>query len=86
MIIRQEENSPVSDLFYGLHVYDALNLIKECSDTLCADTELLKEACLETQNILKDYLKKIEELERKTEKQNAREKVLEKLHRGHEND
>lgn len=80
MFIKQEENSPISDLFYGLHVYEALNLIKDTSDTLCVDTDILKESCLAAQEILKNYLKKIEELERKVEKQNAKSKVMSKIY------
>lgn len=86
MTIRQEESSPVADLFYGLHVYEALNLVKDCSDTLTVDTDLLKEACNETRNILDEYIKKIDTLEKKMAKDNARNRVLEKLHRGCEND
>ncbi len=86
MIIRQEEEGPVSDLFYGFHVNEALELIKNCSEGLSTDTDLLKEACNETITILHDFIKKIEDLEKKTAKQNARNKVLEKLYRGHEND
>lgn len=86
MIIRQEETSPMADLFYGLHVYEALNLVKDCSETLVADTDLLKEACNETKNLLDEYIKKIDTLEKKLIKDNARNRVLERIHRGCEND
>lgn len=58
MIIRQEETSPVSDLFYGLHLCEAMSLAKDSTETICVDTSLLKEACEATQEILKDYVKK----------------------------
>lgn len=86
MIIEQGEESPVADLFYGLHVSEALELIKKCAEGFSTDTDLLKEACNETLTILHNFIKKIEELEKKMSKQNARNKVLEKLYHGHEND
>lgn len=86
MTIKQEETNPVYDIFSGKKTYDALKLVENISESISVDTELLKEACRQSILLLGDYIKDIERLEKKTAKENAKNKVLELLGRGHEND
>lgn len=86
MIIKQEETNPVYDIFSGKKTYDALRLVENISESIAVDTELLKEACRQSILLLGEYIKDIERLERKAEKDNAKSRVMEILGRGHEND
>lgn len=86
MTIKQEETNPVYDIFSGKKTYDALKLVENISESISVDTELLKEACRQSILLLGDYIKDIERLEKKAAKENAKNKVLELLGRGHEND
>lgn len=86
MTIKQEETNPVYDIFSEKKTYDALKLVENISESISVDTELLKEACRQSILLLGDYIKDIERLEKKAAKENAKNKVLELLGRGHEND
>lgn len=86
MLIRQEETNPVFDIFSGKKVLGALCLVESLSEDIAVDTDLLKEACRQSVLLLGDYIKDIEKLEKKHAKDSARNKVMELLNRGHEND
>lgn len=86
MTIKQEETNPVFDIFSGRKVLDALRLVESISEGIDVDTELLKEACRQSILLLGDYIKEVEKLEKRHAKGNARNKVIELLGRGHEND
>lgn len=86
MIITQEENNPISDMFYGLNVNEGFRLIKEISEDQFCDSDILKEAINQTVDILHEFTKKIESYEKKAAKENAALKVRERLRRGHFHD
>lgn len=79
MIIEQRETNPVFDLFWGLHVSEAVKTIRNLSDEEFADTENINLACEETISIIKNFQKKLGDLEKKLSKQSAKKQFLEKL-------
>lgn len=86
MTIRQEETSPVFDIFSGKKVCDEPQRVGNISEGTAVDTELLKEAARQSILLLGEYIRDIERLEKKEARDRTKSKVLELLGRGHEND
>lgn len=82
MIIRQEEESPIEDLYINSHLNTAFNGIAQMAGDTGLDSELLKTYCEETVKLLKKFIQDIETVERKEEKRINREKFKQKLSLG----
>lgn len=82
MIIKQESENPIEDYFYGQHLFNALELVKQTSTSNVVDTDILKEACDTSIVMLKNYIKYIEKLEQSMVKLNSKEKVQEMIKKG----
>lgn len=73
MIIKQENESPVSDLFDKLHIQTAFDGITKQAGDLALDSDLLKVYCEETIKLLKDFSNGITAIEKKIQKQTNQE-------------
>lgn len=80
MIIKQEEESPVDDVFYNCKVPEVFKLLKETSTGLAVDTVLVQTVIEEAISMLKNYSKELTKLENRLSKQNAKTAILDKLH------
>lgn len=80
MLIRQEETSPVTDLFDKLGLNVAFHGIEEQATDSALDSELLKTYIEETIKLLKDFEKGITNIERDLEKKKNKAAFQEKLH------
>lgn len=78
MIITQEDTEVIGDYFIDKGVRKAFDLIAEEASAFYCNTDTLKVYLSETINLLKNYEKFIEDVEKKEQKKNAREKFLEK--------
>lgn len=73
MIIRQENETPVTDLFDKLHLQTAFDGISKQSGDIALDSDLLKVYCEETIKLLKDFSNGITSIEKKIQKQTNQE-------------
>lgn len=80
MIIKQEENSPVCDLFDKLKLSIAFNGIEEMSTGRIIDSGLMHEYINGTISLLKDLDKGLSNIERDIEKRKNKEAFREKLY------
>lgn len=82
MIIKQEETSPITDLFDKLKLNVAFHGIEEQSTSVGLDSDLLKEYATGTITLLKDFIKGIETIEKELTKQKNKAAFNEKLFGG----
>lgn len=79
MIIKQEETSPITDLFDKLKLNVAFYGIEEQATGFCVDSDLLRRYAEGTASLLKDFIKGIETIERDITKKKNVDKFNEKL-------
>lgn len=65
MIIPQEEKGSVEEFFLNKNIYRVFETISSMSQATLCDTEELKSFIKETQNLLGDFIKHIEKVEKK---------------------
>lgn len=82
MIIKQEETSPVTDLFDKLKLNVAFHGIEEQATSVGLDSELLKEYAEGTITLLKDFIKGVENIEKDLTKKKNKAAFNEKLFGG----
>lgn len=80
MIIKQEENSPVCDLFDRLKLAVAFNGIEEMSTGRVIDSNLMHEYINGTISILRDLDKGLSNIEKDLEKKKNKEAFRERLY------
>lgn len=80
MIIKQEDISPVCDIFDKLKLEVAFHGLTEIATSHAVDSDLLKEYCSTTIKLLKDFSNGIENIERKKIKEKNQQLIKDKLY------
>ena len=80
MIIKQEDECPITDLFDKLHLSVAFNGISQQAVDIAVDSDLLKVYCEETVKLLKDFSNGITTIEKKLQKADNQAKFKQKLY------